>query len=149
MADGGVGTLRERVEQAIAGSGDTVVARVVDSFVDTEVKRRADILTAAVNTHRQMKADLNKIKPDHKLVTEDGTVVQEAYTPGKQKERAGHIEKMDKLDTAVATAVASHTGDAKAQADAYQKLEEAIKKASSKGGDNKGKGGAAEGDGDA
>jgi hypothetical protein len=129
MADGGLVTLRERVEQAISGSGEIVVARVVDAFVETEIKRRADILTAGVNTMRQLEIDLRKIKPDVVHVDENGAQVASHYTVNKQKELQNHRQKMANLDGAI-SAVLEKPDDA----DSWNKLDQAIKKASSKGG---------------
>jgi murein L,D-transpeptidase YcbB/YkuD len=105
-----------------------VVARVVDAFVESEVKRRADIITAGVNTLRQLEADGKKIRPDVNHVDENGATVTSLYTPQKQKELKANREKVEKLDQALAKVLESHT------ADAYTKLEEAIKKSSQKGG---------------
>src|SRR3954468_3827445 len=117
MADGGVQSLRERVEQAIAGSGETVVSRVVDSFVDTEIKRRADVLTAGVNAMRQLEADLKKIRPDVVHVNEDGTPATSVYTPSKQKELANQRQKIANLDAAISVVLE------KQDADSYNKLD--------------------------
>lgn len=131
MADGALQPLRDRVEQAIAGSGETVVSRVVDAFVDTEITRRAGILTTAVNTMRTLEADSKKIKPDVVSVDENGAQVSSSYTPNKQKELVKHRQKITTLDGAIANVLT------KQDADSYNKLEQAIKKANSKGGGDK------------
>jgi hypothetical protein len=128
MAESGVQSLRERVEQAIATSGETVVSKVVDSFVATEIKRRADLLTAAVNTVRQLEADFRKMKPDVQHVNEDGSPAVSLYTPAKQKERVKHREKMAKLEAAISLVLDKH------DADSYNKLDQQIKKSTGKGG---------------
>jgi Skp family chaperone for outer membrane proteins len=128
MADSGVQTLRARIEAVIETSGDNVVAKVVGAAVDTEIKRRADLLTAGVNAMRQLETDLRKIQPDHKMVNADGTVLSEGFTVGKQKELAAHKDKMARLDQAITTVLDKH------DADSYSKLDQAIKKMSSKGG---------------
>lgn len=128
MADSALQPLRDRIEQTIAGSGETVVSRVVDAFVETEIKKRADLLTAAVNTMRMLETDAKKIKPDAVYVDATGAPVSANYTPAKQKELVKHTQKITTLDTAIANALTKQDDDS------YKKLDSAIKKASSKGG---------------
>jgi hypothetical protein len=80
---------------------------------------------------RQLEADLRKIKPDVLRADECGAQVAALYTPAKQRELANHRRKMATLDTAIATVLEKH------DADSYNKLDQAIKKASARGGGNK------------
>jgi len=131
MVDSAVQSLRDAVDEAIAKSGQTVVDRVKGHYVDTEIKRRADMLVAGVNLLREADLDLRKIdKPDVNHFSADGSAVNSFYTKGTLDKVKKAKERIERLTKALDAVLGSHS------ADSYKKLDETMKK-SRAGGDGK------------
>lgn len=129
MADSAVQSLRDRIDEQIAAAHPRIQDHVLSQFVDAEILRRAQILASGINTLRELEADQKKVdRPDNTLYTADGTVAQSQYTKGRLDEIKKVKDKVTKLQTALDKAIESNA------ADDYKKLEEAIKKAKTKGG---------------
>src|SRR6185437_7617995 len=118
MVDATHKSLRERVDQEIGNSGSTITDRVVSHFVDTEVKRRADLIVSGINLLRQAELDHRKIKPDQTMYDAEGTVVHEGFSKGKLDEKKKHAERIEKIQKAIDQAIG---GD-------LSKLDELVKK---------------------
>jgi hypothetical protein len=123
MAELALRSLRDTIDEKIAGSGPAVLERVIKSFVDAEQDRRAKILVNGVNALRELESDLSKInRGDVVHYTDTGGMAAQHYT----KERLSAIkkarEKINKLEFALTKALSE-----RATTDDFSKLEKAIK----------------------
>jgi hypothetical protein len=124
MAELALRSLRDTIDEKIAGSGPAVLERVIKSFVDAEQDRRAKILVNGVNALRELESDLNKInRGDVVHYSETGVPIgSAAFT----KERVTAIKKAKdkilKLEFALTKALSEHV-----TTEDFSKLEKAIK----------------------
>ncbi len=131
MVDSAIQSLRDAIDEAISKSGQTVVDRVKDHYVDAEIKRRAEMLVAGRNLLREAELDVRKIdKPDVNHFSADGATVNSFYTKGALDKVKKAKERVERLTKALDAVLGSHSSED------YKKLDEAMKK-SRGGGDGK------------
>jgi len=115
-----VATLRERVEQSIAGSAPVIVNKVIAKFVDEEIDRRAGLVVQGITRLRQLETDFAKTnKPDQVFYDAAGVETQSTYTKGKLDAINKAKKEVTKLSEALDKAI--NSGD-------YKGLEETLKK---------------------
>lgn len=123
VAESTLQSLRDAIDQQIAGSGPTVRERVIEQFVETERERRAKILVSGVNTLREAEADLNKINRGNVVhYDEAGKPLPAVFTKDHLTKIKKARERITKLEFALLKALS----DA-ATTDDFAKLEKAVK----------------------
>lgn len=134
MAESAVQSLRDTIDQKIAGSSAAILEQVVAHFVDAELKKRATSLINGAVALRELEADLNKInRGDVIHYTDTGAVAGHHFTKDRLNAIKKAKEKITKLDFALTKAM----GDA-ATTDDFTKLDKLVKSKgeSPKGGDD-------------
>ncbi len=130
MADSPLQSLRDAIDEKIAGSGPVIRENAINHFAELERRRRVDIVVAAVVTQRDLEADLRKInRPDHTLYDEAGAVTLSHFT----KDRLNQIKKLKERIAKLSAACDKALTDT-AAGDDFDKLEKAVKAAKSGGG---------------
>lgn len=123
MAEGVVQSLRDTIDQKIAGSTQAVLDRVINQLTDAETERRAKIIVTGLNAIRELEADLNKVnRADVTHYTETGAVAAQHYTKDRLAAVRKAKEGLIKLQFAMTKALSEH-----ATGEDYSKLEKAIK----------------------
>lgn len=123
MADSALQSLRDTIDEKIAGSNPAVLERVIDSFVEAEKDRRAKILVNGVNALRELEADLNKINRGDVLhYTDSGAVAAQHFTKDRLNAIKKAKDRLGKLEFALLKALGE-----KATPDDFAKLEKAVK----------------------
>lgn len=117
-----VRTLQSAITEAISKAGTDVVARAQSAFVDAEIKRRADLIVAGVNLVRQADLEIRKIKPDQTGYDSTGKVIREEFSKAKFEETKKLRDSAKRIEDAVNNALTENSPDA------YNKLDEVIKK---------------------
>ena len=123
MAERALQSLRDTIDEKIAGSNPAVLERVIDSFVEAEKDRRAKLLVNGVNALRELEVDLNKInRGDVMHYTDTGAVAAQHFTKDRLNAIKKAKDKIGKLEFALTKALSEH-----ATADDFAKLEKAVK----------------------
>lgn len=106
MAESAVQSLRDSIDEKIAGSSAAILEQVIATFVDEEKNKRAKIIVAGVVALRDLDSDLNKINRAD-IQYYDGTGAPTG--PVFSKERVNAIKKAKdkilKLEFALTKAV--------------------------------------------
>lgn len=110
--------LRTKVQTLITASPPIVVEQVVTALVKVEIDRRAALLTDGLKRHADATTALSKFKADHIVFDDTGKVLSQGWSAKQKSEREKAQKVVDRLVTALDTAISS--GDFKA-------LEEALK----------------------
>lgn len=110
--------LRTKVQTLITASPPIVVEQVVTALVKVEIDRRAALLTDGLKRHADATTALSKFKADHIVFDDTGKVLSQGWSAKQKSEREKAQKVVDRLGTALDTAISS--GDFKA-------LEEALK----------------------
>ncbi len=134
MAERALQSLRDTIDEKIAGSGPAILERVIDTFVEAERDRRAKIIVSGVNALRELESDLNKInRGDVVHYTDTGGVAAQHFTKDRLNAIKKGKDKITKLEFALTKAMSES-----ATSDDIAKLEKAVKSKgeSPKGGDD-------------
>jgi len=101
------------VADEIQNSGEKVKSIVVDTLVDSEIKRRTDALLAGISKLNALKKDLAKIdKADGETFIQDqggNMLSQQTWSKGRLEEIKKAKEGVEKLDKAIADALELNT----------------------------------------
>lgn len=121
-------TIQEKVAEKIAGSGANIADTVVNKLAEVEITRRVDILTNAIKKQEPLEKELKKIDGKDDVTT----YVNGAEVKAMSKQRFDEIKKakenVEKLNAAINTALTDNTTEA------YNKLDETLKKIGGAGG---------------
>lgn len=111
-----VSVLTDAAEAVKNATGD-VRTRLVNMLVERELTSRVEVLDKALNKLKDVRKELQKLKPDQVAMAADGTKT-ETYSEAKWKERAKVQEDLTKLEKAVEAALAGES---------FDKLRESVK----------------------
>lgn len=110
--------VNELVSKSVIGG--TVTTRLRDLLVEREIADRVNTLDNALNKLRDLKRDLNKIKPDQVAVSPEGGKT-ESFSKAKWEEREKVVETISKLEDLVERALSNSNAD-------WGKLKEVVAK---------------------
>lgn len=97
------------VAERVGSSGPTVLERVIEIMTEEQLKKRVSTLLATMTMADNLVKDIRKIKPDHVLLTEEGSVVSSGYSKQKLEELNKLKAKLAKVEKAINKAL--ETGD--------------------------------------
>lgn len=100
----GVDILTE-VAATLKNSSDAVKTRLVSTLVEREVLNRVDVLDKALVKLKDVKKDLEKVKPDQETFDVDGKLISSGYSKVKADERKKAIDLKDRLEKAIELAL--------------------------------------------
>jgi len=122
-------TIQEKVAEKIAGSGENIADTVVGKLAEVEISRRVDILTQAIKKQEPLEKELKKIDGKDDVTT----YVAGTEVKAMSKQRFDDIKKakesVEKLNVAIEAALKENTTEA------YNKLDETLKKLGNAGAD--------------
>ncbi len=101
-------TVQTDVKERIKQSGSAVREAVISGMVQTEIRRRTDLLTKAIETRDRVGKSFDKIRPDNKFYTlspSGGKVANETWSEGALKKRDEHANAMRQLDEQIDKAI--------------------------------------------
>jgi hypothetical protein len=102
-----VASVRINVARLIAASTPDVVEAVIQSFVKTEKDRRAKVLVDGLNKHADAATALAKLKPDHMVFDNDGSMISQGWTANQKGAKDKAQKVVDKFTTALNAAISS------------------------------------------
>lgn len=98
--------IREAVAAEIAGSTQKVTDIVVNTMVEETVNKRAAALTKALDTLKQAKGELNKMKPDVVAYDDEGNAVSSNWTKQALEAKKKAAERVKKISKIIDSALA-------------------------------------------
>jgi hypothetical protein len=99
-------TLKEQIAERIATLGPAVQEGVVSTLVDQVKEKRVKAVLSALSLLEETQKELKKVKPEQTF-DGDGKVLTEFYTKTNMEARKKLVEKVAKIETALATALQS------------------------------------------
>lgn len=85
----------QKAADRVKSAGPEVEKRVEDVFFERSMDKCVTILADLLEIHDKMKKDLNKLRPDHKILDVDDKIIQEGYTTNRSEERKKLIQKLE------------------------------------------------------
>lgn len=100
--------INETIKTTIADSIDRVKNLVIDGFVNTEINRRADLLTKLVTAINAFAKEQVKIKPDVISYDDKGQVIRQEWSKAKVDEKKKFSDKLAKAQKAFDNALGNN-----------------------------------------
>lgn len=98
-------TIREAIGQRLAEIAPNVEDKILDTFVDREVDKRAKAVVNVIDQLVKLEQDLRKIKPDQQFFDADGKETGASYSKTKVEEKKKLEDRIAKFTNAVNKAV--------------------------------------------
>lgn len=118
--------IRSQVQTVIDGSGPMVLEQVIQIFSKAETDRRVALLVDGLKRHAAAEAEYDKIRPDHKILADDGAIAFHGWTLDQKKKKDSAKRLVDRLTNALTEAMSNRN---------FKPLEEAVKGGGQKDGD--------------
>lgn len=96
---------QEVVKTAVREQNPTVYKTLVQSLVQEEINERIDLVTKAMGVLKMRSKELNGLRPDSKLMDQEGKVIQEGFTQDQFNKRKKLVETVNNLEKALSEAI--------------------------------------------
>lgn len=96
---------QEAVKTAVKDQNSTVYKTLVQSLVQEEINERIDLVTKAMSALKMKSKELNGLRPDSKLMDQEGKIIQEGFTQDQFNKRKKLVETVTNLEKALSEAV--------------------------------------------
>ena len=118
--------IAQEVAKQLGASTSLVKERVINTLVESEIVRRATVLSEALTKVKELQRTLQKTQPDQKTYDAAGNE-SAVFSEAKFKERKKTTESLEALEKALEVAMSGTTPDG------FNKLKEALQKTGAQG----------------
>lgn len=93
--------IRQAVTDKLNNSGESVKSRVIDSLVESTLKKRVQQITDAMSELDKLEKDMRRLKPDIVAYNEDSSIASQAFSKKVLDERKKISDRTEKLKRAI------------------------------------------------
>ena len=117
------GSIKEKIAEKIAGSGESVAKTVIENLASVEINNRVQLVTNAYQLKERLEKESLKMRPDQKSFGADGVELPATWSAKAFEAKKKFDEKFTNLSNALDKALNT------AAAEDFKKLKEQYDKA--------------------